>query len=127
MAGRGADEAPSDPEPEDDSAKPYPNHPCIDDAAKEGKNDEDSVVDEDYNTFAGTKETSDDETPDKIDLAGSIATFLPSNPDEMTIGSLEAVLDVMRQGSPPPAPVEGSQKYHFTIQDLDSLDTLVLL
>ena len=127
VAGRGADEAPSDPEPEDDSAKPYPNHPCIDDAAKEGKNDEDSVVDEDYNTFAGTKETSDDETPDKIDLAGSIATFLPSNPDEMTIGSLEAVLDVMRQGSPPPAPVEGSQKYHFTIQDLDSLDTLVLL
>jgi hypothetical protein len=71
MAGIGADDAPSDPEPEDDSEKPYRSHPLIDDAAKEGEDDED-LDDGDYNTSAGYNDTKDDTEDDKTNLDSSL-------------------------------------------------------
>ena len=96
VAGKGADDAPSDPEPEDDSGKPYPKHPFVDDEAKEGGENDDDL---DYNFSAGYNDTKADETSagceddtedDKTKLDSTVGSFCGSElgPMDSTLGSL---------------------------------------
>jgi hypothetical protein len=91
-AGIGADDAPSDPEPEDDSKKPYQNHPFIDDEAKEGGENDDDL---DYNTSAGYNDTKAD-TEDDTDL-DSCDQLDPDQLDPLSLDDeMEKILEAMR-------------------------------
>jgi hypothetical protein len=81
-AGIGADDAPSDSEPEDDSGKPYRTHPFVDDVAKDDDDDDDL----DYNASAGFNDTMDDETP-----AGYNDTKDDTEDDETNLDSTSTV------------------------------------
>jgi hypothetical protein len=103
VAGKGADDAPSDPEPEDDSGKPYPKHPFVDDAAKDDDNDDDDLDDnfsagyndtKDDETSAGCDDRKDDTEDDKTKLDSTVGSFSGSELGPMNLDddNLETIL-----------------------------------
>jgi hypothetical protein len=104
-AGIGADDAPSDPEPEDDSGKPYPTHPFVDDAAKDDDNDDDDLDDnfsagyndtKDDETSAGCDDRKDDTEDDKTKLDSSVGSFNGSELGSMSLDDeMEKILETI--------------------------------